>query len=352
MTGKRLARRILAAGLMAAVFGVAEAQQVQEVDSTAIPPVANQAAVDATPCGFGRELNENETLINLELFTEHWCDAISGTWKGLASLSLGLTEGEVAVGDAAGGAVGSPAFFWDDPGQKLGLGTSAPSASIEIARDGFDDANVPKVILNNTHTSIANDAIYAAIEIHEQDAGAGSDVGVVADLRWISQGSRKADFSLRLDDNLDNLVQVLNINGLTGNVGIGLTADAESRLHLSRGEIRINFNGETNKSILLSHDGEGGLVNALGTGPANRKLKLQSSTTFGIMIADGNVGIVNTAPQTALDLLGEMTWSVETTPSAPLAGKVVTYWKTVAAQSCWFALASTGSEVNSGICVP
>ena len=138
MTGKRLVRLILAVGLLAAGFGVAEAQQVLEVDSTEIPPVANQAAVDATPCGFGRDLNENQTLINLELFSVHWCDAISGTWEGVASSSGGLsgfTEGEVAVGDDTGSVIGSPGFFWDDANGFLGIGTNAPAATIHIQQN-------------------------------------------------------------------------------------------------------------------------------------------------------------------------------------------------------------------------
>lgn len=101
MTGQRLVRRILAVGLMAAGFGVAEAQEVLEVDSTEIPPVANQAAVDATPCGFGRDLNENQTLINLEFFSEHWCNAITGTWEGTGTVAgTPFDDGGVAFVEA------------------------------------------------------------------------------------------------------------------------------------------------------------------------------------------------------------------------------------------------------------
>lgn len=111
MSGKRLVRRVLAVGFMAAFSAVAEAQQVQEVDSTEIPPVANQAAVDATPCGFGRDLNENQTLINRALFSLHWCNALAGTWEGIASVSL--VDTEIAFGDALGAITSSPRFTFD-----------------------------------------------------------------------------------------------------------------------------------------------------------------------------------------------------------------------------------------------
>ena len=124
MTGKRLTRRILAVGLMAAAFGVAEAQQVLEVDSTEIPPVANQAAVDATPCGFGRDLNENQTLINLELFSLHWCNSSSGTWEGVGSVEVGVPATLIPFGTGTG-LDSDPGFlFTTSPGSLLKLDSS------------------------------------------------------------------------------------------------------------------------------------------------------------------------------------------------------------------------------------
>jgi hypothetical protein len=140
MTGKRLVRRILAVGLVAAAFGVAEAQQVLEADPTEIPPVANQAAVDATPCGFGRDLNENQTLINLELFSVHWCNAAAGTWETVGN--VGVTSGTPF--DDGGLTLLSGGNLITDPGITYDAALNNLTVAGDISAGGIFDGDVVK----------------------------------------------------------------------------------------------------------------------------------------------------------------------------------------------------------------
>lgn len=143
---QRLARRILAVVLMAAAFGVAEAQQVQAVDSTEIPPVANQAVVDATPCGFGRDLNENQTLINLELFSVHWCDAISGTWEEVGSAAAGVPSTLIPFGTGSG-LDSDPGFSFTGPPRSFNLNFASTGGSNRLLDIG--NTNIGSLLTMN-----------------------------------------------------------------------------------------------------------------------------------------------------------------------------------------------------------
>ncbi|MCD4756607.1 tail fiber domain-containing protein [bacterium] len=144
--------------------------------------------------------------------------ALTDTPPAYTAGSLLFTSGSAVTEDNAN-------LFWDDATNRLGIGTSTPGESLEVAGNIY--VNAGQVLINPI------DAWENPLQVYES---VGGDVAVSIQVNGNSENS------LNIKDNNVNTVKI-NGNGDTyfngGDIAIGTTS-VEDRLHIAGGNVNID----------------------------------------------------------------------------------------------------------------
>ena len=207
-----------------------------------------------------------------------------------------LPTGRIWVGD--GNTIVSDTVYIDEPNNRVGIGTTAPEAKLEIKKgsSGLTSVNSQADALflqssSSTGITIATpDANKSSIFFSSASRQIGARINWSYDDLLMTLGTATANASLALKSgNESEAVRILS----NGNVGIG-TASPSELLHLESTEPLIRLD-DTNSGLhyIFGQDGDGFKFTT-------------NNSTYGKYTFDGSVGIGTTSPTRKLNVNGNV----------------------------------------------
>jgi hypothetical protein len=211
-----------------------------------------------------------------------------GVGYGGTGTSTAFTAGSVVFAGASGVYSQDNAnFFWDDTNNRLGIGTSSPSAPLTVASSTTLSAASPSILLQGSSNT-------ERIHIRSSISGGGQAVTLLA-------GSNGTPTSPTAITNQ----QPLGYYQLGGYDGT-----AWSRASWITGFAEENWSGTNRGSSLIF------ATTPIGSTTITERMRIDSS---------GNVGIGTSSPTSTLTVAGtgitNANWTTATRPSAPSAGQ-------------------------------
>ena len=200
-----------------------------------------------------------------------------------------LPEGRIWIGD--GNTIVSDTVYVDEPNNRVGIGTTSPSAALNIVNSN------PKIVLEDS------DNIGTFGQIRQQ----------AGNLQFLSNNNTaNGTIQFKLDDGT-NITDAMYISS-AGNVGIGTTSPG--RL-LDVDGIQGWSEGTNVEKAYLNPTGTGTDFNLLGD---NGDIRFDSRAGSNSYINTGNVGIGTTSPTSKLDVVGTGSFTGQVTiPATPVA---------------------------------
>ena len=244
------------------------------------------------------------------------------------------TNGQVAYFDPSNNLAGENDFFWDYTNNRLGIGTTSPTADLYVSGSNADATDKPTMIsesvftvkpvaLNSGNLNFAqvdngsaigmqytNGAGTANWSISMQPFGGNVGIGTITPVSKLdviggvtAQGTLVATGISQLGSSGAN---VYLTSSSAGNVGIG-TSSPSSKLDVKSSgsnidEISLTHSGNTAKIASLGQEsGHGSLVLRNNSGAIQTRLSAGGNSSY---ILNSNVGIGTTSPATALEVNG------------------------------------------------
>ncbi len=281
-----------------------------KVDGNAITSTDSNGNIDLTPNGSGEvnisKVDIDSGTINGTTITSSVDIVIDTAGKGLAdeagnNILERTAGGYITIGDSAWNEVrlnttGSTDFVLDNSG-RIGIGTTSPSAKLDISGDTSSWAGMAKIYLTdvNSNSSSRNWSIgnggtaYGALSFIVSNA----EDGVPAD----STGTA-----------------VMSMDGVNKLVGIGTTSPSSYNSNTNNLVIRDSGSGgitistgASNTGYLAFNDGEDTTIEGLiAYNQSNDSMSFRTAGTDNRLVIDssGNVGFGDTSPLTALTNFG------------------------------------------------
>jgi hypothetical protein len=257
--------------------------------------------------------------------------ASAATWNAKFTLPA-LTSGSVLFSNGSTIAQDNAQLFWDDTNNRLGIGTNAPTQSLDVRGVVTSTTSLVgnMIVLNganNTNLTLFNDSDGRSFLTVKGNTSAASAAGAyfTADgfqeswfnviARGASSGNKHWRFGNIGSGAINNLFAIQKLNDAgnaitstalavfssTSNVGINTTTDAGFRLDVN-GITRLNGNtsiGGGTAGARLDVRAQG----ALSTDIAFRVRNSADSANLVTVAGNGNVGIGTNTPLFNLDLL-------------------------------------------------
>ena len=198
-------------------------------------------------------------------------------------------------------------FFWDASAESLGIGTSSPSAPLEIS--GLKNTSTIRLTSTTNDSSWSNEDYFGRLEFWSDDAsgvGAGAKGSIVS--ASIGGSGSTTYMAFNVASTTENDIERMRIDN-AGNVGIG-TSSPQSKAHVSGfastvSPVALGTNGNA-----FSYTAGANAFGLTGGVLNSGAVYVQSGTTSGTGIAyslalnpnGGNVGIGTTSPNALLDV--------------------------------------------------
>jgi hypothetical protein len=238
--------------------------------------------------------------------------------------SASLTSGQVLIGNGTGSLLQSANLSWDNTNNRLGIGKTNPSTTLDVNGDiSLKSATPSALFWSGTITSLGR----------ANGSGDYSTSAVAGDLILrsvgkviLQSGTGTGAIVIDTSNNVNIDSGVLYIDASNNNVGIGttqpnkklhVTGDAriEGNLTVNGTLTQINTNVSNTEQLLITNDGTGPamIVNQTGAQPI---IEFQDDGATCFKIFDGgNLGIGTTTKVVTVDISGNLKLSGSITGS-------------------------------------
>jgi hypothetical protein len=184
------------------------------------------------------------------------------------------------------------AYFADS----VGIGTSLPTASLEVSRDSDDGTNAPSFRLTNASSTLADGAVVGTVEFNNEDNSGGDRH--IATIQGIANSTDERSVELAFSPAQVGVTTEAMRIAKNGSVGIA-TNSPSNKLHIEGGNIQLS----NNQHITWGFGGN----NAIYGNDASDFIKIFTSGAERLIVnSSGNVGIATASPSEKLEVNGNI----------------------------------------------